>query len=137
MEKIPVHLHHARQWAGWFLGAAALSPFGLCFDCGSLETSPAPVTGQVTMAGRPVTDSTICIDTDRDHAAFGRLAPDGTFQLIHMNTLEGVELRGRFRAHLYSMREDRKLPSKFTDPRTSGIEFNVDSGWNDLRIELH
>lgn len=132
-----LHLHRARRWAGWTLVAASLSPFGLFFGFGDVRRSPTPITGQVTMAGRPLTDTTICIDSDGGHAAFGRLQPDGRFELIPINTHEAVELKGRFRAHLYSLRDDQKLPMKVCDPRTSGIEFNVASGWHDLQIDLH
>lgn len=133
---MPLHLHRARRWAAWTMVAAGLSPFALCFGLEGVQPTPTPITGRVTMAGRPLTDTTICIDTEGVHAAFAPLGHDGRFELIPMNTHEGVELKGRFRAHLYRLQDDRKLPSRVADPRTSGIEFNVSSGWNDLRIDL-
>jgi hypothetical protein len=131
-----LHLHRARRWAGWALVVAGLSPFGFCFGLREVRPGPTPITGQVTMAGRPLTDSTICIDSDGAHAAFAPLQADGRFELIPMNTHEGAELTGRFRAHLYNLKGNQKLPSKVADPKTSGIEMNVGSGWNEFRIDL-
>ena len=134
---MPVHLHRARQWTGWILGAAFLSPFALCCEFQGPESSPPSlVTGQVTLAGRPVTDSLICLDSGGEHAAFGRLEGDGTFELMQMNLSGMSGLRGRYRAHLCAFQGSRKLPAKYGDPRTSGIEMSVAPGENDFHIDL-
>lgn len=131
-----VHLHRARQWTAWFLGALVVSPFALCVDLVG-PSRAAPVTGRVTFSGRPVSGMLICLDSEGNHSAFARLESDGTFRLINMNWLGDRALEGRFHAHLHSMDDGRTLPAKFDDSRTSGLEVTVTPGWNDIHIDLH
>jgi hypothetical protein len=121
----------------WILGAVALSPFALCFGFPFPEVHLSPVTGRVTFSGRPVNDMIICVDSGGEHVAYGPLQADGTFRLINMNWLDTGALPGRYHAHLYTHANGPKLPSRYSDPETSGIEIDVASGWNDFDIELH
>ena len=121
----------------WILTATALSPFALCFA--STESSGvhlSPVTGRVTISGRPVNDMIICLDSGGDHCAFGALEGDGTFQLNNIRWIDGGAEPGRYHVHLYSRAGGREIPSKYRDPATSGIEINVAADWNDFRIDL-
>jgi len=132
-----VHLHRTRQWMAWMLTATALSPFALCFSStekGGVHLSP--VTGRVTISGRPVNDMTICLDSGGVHRAYGWLGGDGTFQLSHVQWVDGGAEPGRYSAHLYSRAGGPEIPSKYRDPATSGIEINVAADWNDFRIDL-
>ena len=132
-----VHLHRTRQWMAWVLTAAALSPFALCFA--SMESGGAhlsPVTGRVTISGRPASDMIICLDSGDLHCAFGALEADGTFQLNNMRWIEGGAEPGRYRAHLYTRAGGPEIPAKYGDPKTSGILIDVASDWNDFFIEL-
>ena len=132
-----VHLHHTRQWTTWILGIVALSPFAFCFDSPTIAARPSEVTGSITLAGRPASDMTICLDQGGAHVAYALLQADGTFHLNSMNWVEGGALPGIYHAHLYTHQHGPKIPAKYTDPATSGIEIDIASGWNDFNIELH
>jgi hypothetical protein len=132
-----VHLHQTRQWMAWILTATALSPFALCFaSTESRGVHLSPVTGRVTISGRPVNDMIICLDSGGVHCAYGWLGGDGTFQLSHIRWGDGGAVPGRYRAHLYSSTGGSEIPSRYRDPATSGIEINVAADWNDFRIDL-
>ncbi len=132
-----VHLHRARQWTGWMLGAVALSPFALCLGSPAApEGRYSPVTGRVTYLGRPLGNMIICLDSNGQHSAYAPLQADGTFHLLNMNWIYDGVLPGRYRAHLFTDPSGPKLPSKYRDPATSGIELDVASDWNDFRIDL-
>ena len=132
-----VHLHHTRQLAAWILGAAALSPFALCFASPmSKEYRLSPVTGRLTIAGRPAGDMTICLDVDGDHMAYGALDHDGTFHLSNMRWIDDGAVPGRYHAHLYTHSLGAEIPSKYLNPKTSGIVIDIASDWNDFHIDL-
>lgn len=131
-----IHLHRARQWTGWTLGFVALSPFALCIDPPIPKVQTAPVTGRVTYSGRPLNDMTLCIDEGGLHSAYALLQTDGSFRLINQNLIAEGAMPGRYRAHLYTHDHGPKLPPRYGDPETSGIELEVVSGWNDFHIDL-
>jgi hypothetical protein len=133
-----IHLHHARNAMGWILGIAAFSPFALIFESSSAKLTLSDVTGRVTCSGRPLNDVTICLDSAGGvHSAFGSLGSDGSFRLLSMNEGCAGASPGRYHAHLYSHRQATKLPEKYRDPQTSGLEIEIDSDWSDLHIDLH
>ena len=43
---------------------------------------------------------------------------------------------GRYHAHLYTEPHGPSLPAKYADSRTSGLEIDIASDWNDLNIDL-
>lgn len=132
-----VHLHRARQWTGWMLGAVAMSPFALCLDVPVPISRTVPVTGRVTYSGRPLDDAIICLDAGDAHTAYAPLQPDGSFRVVGMTWGDDGALPGRYRAHVYTHTNGPKFPSKYGDTKTSGIELDVVPGWNDFQIELH
>ena len=132
-----VHLHHTRQLAAWILGAAALSPFALCFASPTSEqTNLSPVTGRLTIAGRPAGDMTLCLDEGDLHSAYGALEHDGTFRLSNMRWIDDGAVPGRYRAHLLTHVDGVEVPSRYRDSKTSGIVIDIAAGWNDFRIDL-
>jgi hypothetical protein len=131
------HLHRTRQWTAWVLSVIALSPFALAFGSTPREDHLSPITGSVTLSGRPMNDMFICIDSDGQHIAYGTLADDGTFCLHNMAGYDSGAMPGHYRAHLFTHTHGPKLPSRYLDPKTSGLEMDVATGWNDFRIELH
>jgi hypothetical protein len=121
----------------WILIATALSPFALCFaSTESTSVSLSPVTGRLTISGRPVNDMTICLDSGGVHCAFGALEGDGTFQLSNMRWVDGGAEPGLYHAHLYTRAGGAEIPTKYRNPATSGIEIDVAADWNDFRIDL-
>jgi hypothetical protein len=140
-----IHLHHTRQMAAWTLSAIVLSPLPLAFCFGSPPEAPkvelSPVTGRVTIAGQPIAGQTmggvlLCLDQGTEHVAFGGIANDGTFHLNNMRHVEDGAEPGRYHGHLYSLAGDPKIPAKYQDPKTSGIELDIAPGPNDFRIDL-
>jgi hypothetical protein len=133
-----VHLHHSRNVVGWILGIAALSPFTLIFESSSPKFTLSDVTGRVTYSGHPLNNVTICLDSEGGiHSAFGTLGSDGSFRLLNMNANCTGASPGRYHAHLYSASQASNLPDKYRNPKTSGLEIEIDSDWSDLHIDLH
>lgn len=137
-----IHLHQARRMAAWFLSAIALSPLPLAYCFGIEAKAPtatvevAPVTGRVTVAGRPYGGVLLCLDAGTDHLAFGMVDHDGTFRLCNMRTNDDGAEPGRYRAHLYAPFDGREVPKKYRDPATSRIELDIAPGPNEFRIDL-
>jgi hypothetical protein len=133
-----LHLHHSRNVMGWVLGIAAFSPFALIFESPSPSFTLSDVTGRVTYSGHPLNDAVICLDSEGGvHSAFGPVAPDGSFRLLSMNEGCAGATPGRYQAHLYSTSQASNVPDKYRNPKTSGLEIEIDSDWSDLHIELH
>lgn len=136
-----LHLHHTRQIAAWVLAAFVLSPLSLALSFGSSKSADpdiSPVTGHLTIAGKPAVDVFICLDagTGENHEGYGWVHADGTFRLGNMRWFEGGVEPGRYNVHLYTPAGGPVIPEKYRDPRTSGITLDVASGWNDFQIDL-
>jgi hypothetical protein len=133
-----MHLHRAREFTGWAFGAVAVAIAALVFLPMDAQQDLAPVTGTVTLAGRPLADVAICFDSAGDHSALDAVGSDGSFCLHSFSPRRAGAHPGKYRVHLFSLSGDTKsIPSKYTDPRTSDIEIEVNSGWNDFRVELN
>jgi hypothetical protein len=132
-----VHSQQARTVIGWILGIAAFSPFALCYQPSNPQVTMSDVTGRVTYSGRPLTGATICLDSESGNpSVLATLGPGGSFQLRNIQGRVGA-LPGLYHAFLYSRPGGTSLPAKFGDPRTSGLEIEIASGWNELNIDLH
>jgi len=131
-----VHSQEARRATGWILGLAALSSLALCYQIMNPRVSLSDVTGRVTYSGRPLTGAYICLASDNGNlSALGKVGADGTFRVQSETNHDGAR-PGRYHAYL-AVRGGSALPAKFCDPRTSGLEIEVASGWSDFNIELH
>jgi hypothetical protein len=117
-------------------GAVAMAPFALYFDAPRPVSHFVPVSGRVTCSGRPLNDATICLDRDGEHSAFGRLQADGSFRIANLSSVTGGALPGRYFVHLYTFSTPQTFPSRYGDPKTSGIELDVVPGWNAFHIDL-
>jgi hypothetical protein len=132
-----VHSHHARNVIGWILGITAFSPRALFFQSSSPRATLSDVTGRVTYSGRPLTRAAICLDSESGNlSAIGTLGSDGSFRLLSINGRVGA-FPGLYHGYLCSSRGGPSLPAKFCDPRTSGLEIEIASGWSNLTIDLH
>jgi hypothetical protein len=118
------------------LGAVAMAPFTLYLDLPARVSGPVPVTGRVTCSGRPLIDTTICLDRGGLHSAYAQIRADGSFRVINMTLDEDGALPGRYHAHLYTHSRGPEFPSKYRDTETSGIELDVAPGWNHFYIDL-
>ncbi len=130
-----VHLHRARRYMACALIAGVVSPLALCIGSPISSARTSEVTGRVTLGHHPARDMILCLDANGQHAAYGPLKADGSFRLVSMAwTGHGAE-PGHYRAHLFSA-DAHRVPPKYTETATSGIELDIASGWNDFDIEL-
>jgi hypothetical protein len=133
------HLHNARKLMAWVIGIIAFSPFALCLEFPTPKNSKplSDVTGRVTYSGHPLSEMTICLDLGGTHSAFSALNPDGSFRLVCMDGGCAGAYRGRYHAHLYPHPNGPTRPAKFGDPKTAGVEINIDTDWSELNIDLN
>jgi hypothetical protein len=130
-----VHLHRARYYMGWFLVAAMLSPLALCIGSPVPSGPSSEVTGRVSFAHHPASEMIICLDEGDRHAAYAPLGSDGSFRLVSQAWTGASAEPGHYRAHLFAA-DAHRVPPKYRDTATSGIELDVAPGWNDFEIEL-
>ncbi|MGP0063139.1 MAG: hypothetical protein ACLQGP_05980 [Isosphaeraceae bacterium] len=134
-----LHLHSGRKFMGWALGILAIVPSALCFETTAHPQIPlSDVTGHMTYSGKPLNGMTLCLDSSPGvHYAYASLGRDGSFRLINMTGNDIGAAPGRYYAHLYSHPHGPSLPTRYRDSRTSGLEIDVASDWNELNIDLH
>jgi hypothetical protein len=96
----------------------------------------SPVAGRLTIAGRPASDMTLCLDMGGAHCAYGQLHEDGSFRLSNMRWFDGGAEPGRYHAHLYTHAGGASIPTPYLNPATSGIVIDIASDWNELSINL-
>jgi hypothetical protein len=136
--RMNVHSQQARKVVGWVLGITALSALALCYESLNSRVTLSDVTGRVTYSGRPLTGATICMDSESgSHFAVGKLGSDGSFRLYSVNGGRVGAFPGLYHAYLYSRKGGTPVPARFCSPRSSGLEIEITSGWNDLNIDLH
>jgi len=132
-----LHSQQDRKVIGWILGIAAFFPLALCYQSLNPQVTLSDVTGRVTYSGRPLTGATIFLNSESgNHIATGKLGSDGSFRLLSMKGRVGA-IPGLYHAYIFSRKGGTSLPAKFRDPRTSGLEIEIASGWSDWNIELH
>ncbi len=132
-----VHLHHARNMMGWILGIALFSPFALYLEPSDQPVTLPEVTGTVTLAGRPLNNMTLCLDSEKgEHSAFSNLSTDGSFRLLNMKEGGFGARPGRYRAHLFTAQQGPIVPAKYADSGTSSLKIEIAPGWNELNINL-
>jgi len=132
-----VHSQQARRMVGWILAIAAFASLALCIRVMNPRVALSDVTGRVTYSGRPLAGGYICLSSENGSvSAIGKLGSDGSFRLQtgrdHLGALPGL-----YHAFLSVRKGGTALPSKFCDPRTSGLAVEIASDWCDLNIDLH
>lgn len=100
-----------------------------------------PVSGQVTIDGKPLTYGTVMFVNTGSRPASGRLDSEGRFQLSCFEEGDGA-IVGRHRVSVMaieSMGEHANkwhAPQNYANERTSNIEFDITQPVDDLKIEL-
>ncbi|HZW33526.1 MAG TPA: hypothetical protein VFF52_22595 [Isosphaeraceae bacterium] len=146
--------------AGWVrlvaLVALAVSPLG----CGESGPEMARVTGRVTYQGKPVSKGTVAFhstDPQKRPNATGTLDPNGYYKLQTHEPGDGAQL-GDYDVTIYShddatmniggvnivpqyipktpVKPKPLTPTKYEDPKTSGLRKTVKSGSNTFDFEL-
>jgi hypothetical protein len=110
----------------------------------------ARVTGKVTYQGRPVMKGTVTFVSISPNGrnATGLLDPNGNYKLQTETAGDGAEL-GDYQVTIYAHDEEvlqykpkvpvkveRRVPEKYENPKTSGLNRTVKSGSNEFNIEL-
>jgi len=131
-----------------FLQAATLAALAVCASC-SRSGMEAEVSGQVTLDGQPVGPGAVVfapID-GQSNPADGAIQLDGSYFL---KTSREVGLKpGKYKASVSVFDQpevkpgERSMipaklatPQKYSDTETSGLEYMVDPGSNNIDIEL-
>lgn len=132
-----IHLHRSRRWFAWILTILAVSPFALCFGSSkSNDVYLAPVTGHVTLQGRPAAHLILCLDQGAQHCSLAWIDDDGTFHLNPYRWDEGGMRPGHYKVHLFDRSEAPSIPKKYENADTSGVSIDVARDWNDFQIDL-
>lgn len=120
---------------GWWLSVAALALIG-CGDDGRLPT--APVSGVVTLDGRPVIEGEVLFLPATGRPARGKLDADGRFTLRTYASSDGavvgthrvgvVAFRGEATPESETQTIEWLVPEHYANPETSGLSFEVQPG---------
>lgn len=130
-----------RTQIAWLLVTA---PIALVVGCGGQRDGLAPVSGTVTLNGKPVTHGHVFAKPSEGRTAVGRIRPDGTFTLGTDTDSDGAKV-GEHTVTLAPPRADEGAPpvdavvppAKYNSPRTSGLRMVVPpEGLVDYRIDL-
>jgi hypothetical protein len=111
------------------------------WGCGS-DTSPGagvmvPVKGKVTYKGMPLTQGEVVFEPDGGREAYGRIQPDGTFELTTFKKGDGA-VRGVHRVGVSGSLKGGKgaVPLKYKSPSSSKTEVEVADGKTEYAIDL-
>jgi hypothetical protein len=130
------------------LWATAVGLLLIAAGCGRPGPRPVPVSGQVLLDNRPLTDGFVRVLPETGRAAIGRIANDGRFTLTTFDKGDGclpgthpVEVVGR----TMTGGEDSPggsgsnawlAPKKYADFKTSGLSVQIDGPTDSLKIAL-
>jgi hypothetical protein len=109
--------------------------------CGDGRPSRVPVSGRVTIDGKPLPTGSIQVCPANDRAAMGNIGPDGRFKLTTFDPNDGCVI-GKHRFSVaaceYTSPRVKKwhAPKKYADIFTSGLELDVTGPTDNMEIKL-
>lgn len=125
--------------------------------CGSGGPAMAPVSGTVTLKGKPVTKGTIIFESSGNRPSTGKIQDGKIVEVTTFETGDGVPI-GSHNVAINITAEassavvanpgetaarDRNymggaslIPAKFGDPTTSGLKADVVAGENELKFDI-
>ncbi len=110
--------------------------------CGQAEKRPdrVPVSGRVTIDGKPLEYGTVQVIPTGDRPASGKIGADGRFELMTYDPGDGCVL-GQHRVAVIANEsidagQRWHAPKKYIDPEQSGLSINITGPTSDLVIEL-
>jgi hypothetical protein len=131
----------SRRLRGWILCIAALLCF--CFACGCGDGRPkrAPISGRVTIDGKPLSSGSIVVHPAGTRLATSPIGPDGRFTLSMFENEDGCILGKHPLAVVGTKMLDLTttewlVPKKYADSATSGLEIDVTGPRDDVEIKL-
>jgi hypothetical protein len=122
----------------WILSLVVIGP---CMGCGDKHPGLVPVSGTVTIDGKPLALGQIRILADGHRPAIGSIEEDGSFTLscfevgdgaptgTHLATIAAVEQLTERSNRWYA-------PKKYASKVSSGLWVTIDGPTDDLNIEL-
>ena len=113
----------------------------LVAGCGDSLPKRVPVSGQVLIDDKPLTQGSIRLFPSNARPATGEIGPDGRFQLTTFGDQDGVVLGTHAVAvnalEILSSKSQRwHVPKKYSNPRTSSLTAVIDGPTDSLKIEL-
>ncbi|WP_437204012.1 hypothetical protein [Planctomicrobium sp. SH664] len=120
--------------------------------CGEPEIQIAEVSGKVVYKGAPLPGGIISFISDSGFASGAEITPEGTFKLISQygtgiplgNYKVAVEVMGPGnidpqdpnRSAKVAQMQGIKIPRRYSDPEKSGLTAEIQSGNNELTIDI-
>ena len=103
----------------------------------------SPVVGRVTVNGNPLSSGEVQFLSSDGLVATGRIDPDGTYRLTTLQPDDGA-MPGSHRVSIKSQQSSglgidsllEPVPSRYADPKTSGLTARVTDGMNRINLEL-
>ena len=131
----------------WLLASCLLA--NCLFFCGCGEEPGALVKGKVTYQGKPFDKGTIMFyPNGKGQASYGRMQPDGSFQLMNPHKTQRIE-PGKYVAvilagndEIAAMKEDPSypvqpaVPFRFSSASASPLKYDVVLGDNTFDVNL-
>jgi len=123
-----------------FLNIAAILGMTVAAGCGSGEAplpELAPVTGTVTLGGKPVADAIVTFQPDKGPLSVGNTDAAGKFELKYMGTNPGTPA-GKYAVRISKLSGeagDELIPRKYNESSKLTQEV-AQSGPNDFKFEL-
>lgn len=124
----------------WLLAVAICAAVGLV-GCGDGRPTRVPVSGRVTIDGKPLAKGYISVVPAGDRVAEGNIGPDGRFTLKTYDAGDGCVV-GKHKVlivarDVLSPTKIRWLaPPKYCELETTDLEVSVDGPTDSLTIEL-
>jgi hypothetical protein len=109
--------------------------------CGPQRPTLVPVSGQVTIDGKPLARGFVRFIPTEGRPAGGKIESDGKFILSTYKEGDGASL-GSHRVQVTSVEpvDERAVrwlvPKKYADAQSSGLSATIDKQTDDLQIEL-
>ncbi len=113
----------------------------LSAGCGDGRPRRVPVRGRVTIDGEPLRSGFVRLVPDDARPSVGRIAEDGTFTLTTFAKEDG-SVPGKHRVAVIAYDESTPaqlrwiIPSKYSNPDTSGLLVEIGGPTDSLAIEL-
>jgi hypothetical protein len=138
-----VTVHSGNRWlvAAEFRGLLIICAMTLLPGCGPHRPQRVSVSGQVLIDGKPLTCGTLMLVPEGARPSIGQIDKQGRFTLTCYEGTDGA-VPGHHRIAVVCNEQLNPdairwlAPKKYADYRTSGLETQVDTSTDSLRIDL-
>jgi hypothetical protein len=117
------------------LALTVLMPLSGCGQSEAVIPATLPVKGKVSFKGKPLNAGSIVFEpTDSGKDAYGKIQPDGSFELTTYKENDGA-VAGTHRVYVTGLAKNA-IPLKFTHASSSKVEVEVGESTTDYPIDL-